>query len=82
MSSSSNSEESNKGKQDFSTQKISLKNGQMPWTVIHMLSNGEYGCQVVYSSIDKHIALEAIRKQFKRLIAIFPGKHPVYFYYD
>lgn len=75
MSSSSNSEESNKGKQEN-------KNGQMPWTVIHMLSNGEYGCQVVYSSIDKHIALEAIRKQFKRLIAIFPGKHPVYFYYD
>lgn len=74
----SSSSESNKGKQE----KISLKNGQMPWTVIHMLSNGEYGCQVVYSSIDKHIALEAIRKQFKRLIAIFPGKHPVYFYYD
>jgi hypothetical protein len=66
----------------FSTQKISLKNGQMPWTVIHMLPNGDYDYQVVYSSIDKHVALETIRQHYKRLIGIFPGKHPVYFYYD
>ena len=79
MSSSSNSEsDKGKGKQE----KISLKNGQMPWTVIHMLPNGNYDYQVVYSSIDKHKALETIRQHYKRLIGIFPGKHPVYFYYD
>lgn len=81
MSSSSNSE-SDKGKGKQEKISYALKNGQMPWTVIHMLPNGDYDYQVVYSSIDKHVALETIRQHYKRLIGIFPGKHPVYFYYD
>ena len=51
--------------------------GNMAWTIVFREHSGRIGARTVQGPNDKHAAWRLIEKEYPRLIAMVPGRHPV-----